>query len=164
QPAAPQFNTYSLPAFGAIDETTGAPWAVRFAVGAADKPEDRLATLRKFYGQAEFHPTQSDNLVYYDPNGNRWRTVNPKGLDNRAGQCRRRRGWALARPGSRQAMEQGGRDRRLIQPAWRATNRRTGDGITDAPGIGECGPGERPGQHGDDAAVRTEPVGRTWRG
>ena len=32
-----------------IDRTTGAPGNVRFSVGAAQSPEDKLATLQVFY-------------------------------------------------------------------------------------------------------------------
>lgn len=48
-----------------IDRRTGAPANVRAAVGAAVTPDDRLATLRKFYPDAR--PEGDDNFVFNDP-------------------------------------------------------------------------------------------------
>ena len=44
----------------AIDKKTGAPLAVRNAVGGAPNPKDRLATLRQYYADAQ--PYDNDNL------------------------------------------------------------------------------------------------------
>ncbi|WP_448206497.1 hypothetical protein [Azospirillum sp. sgz302134] len=48
-----------------LDKRTGAPINVRAAVGAANTPEDRLATLRRFYPDAK--PYGDDNFVFNDP-------------------------------------------------------------------------------------------------
>ena len=60
-----------------VDTLSGAPANVRAAVGAAQRPEDKLATLRAFYPDAErvesFDPKNgaarfgSGNFVYQDP-------------------------------------------------------------------------------------------------
>ena len=62
-----------------LDVTTGAPAAVRAAVGSAQKPEDRLATIRKAYPDAE--PFEADNFVYTDPKTGRPTLYNPPGFD-----------------------------------------------------------------------------------
>lgn len=56
----------------------GAPWKVRMAVGAAQTPPDRLATLQQFYQDAR--PHGNDNFVYTDETG-QTRLFNPQGLD-----------------------------------------------------------------------------------
>lgn len=49
----------------ALDRRSGAPLPVRAAVGAAVSPEDRLATLRKFYPDAQ--PYGEGNFVFRNP-------------------------------------------------------------------------------------------------
>lgn len=56
----------------------GAPMNVRALVGAAPTPEDRLATLRKTFPDAQ--PYGDENFVYTDPKGVRT-LYNPEGLD-----------------------------------------------------------------------------------
>src|SRR5689334_20367663 len=58
-----------VPLANALDRKTGAPVSVRGAVGAAQTDEDRLATLRKFYPDAQPYqdPTAGDNFVYTNP-------------------------------------------------------------------------------------------------
>lgn len=62
-----------------IDRRTGAPASVRAAVGAAQTPEDRLSTLRKYAPAVE--PYGDDNFVYRNPATGRPTLYNPKGLD-----------------------------------------------------------------------------------
>jgi hypothetical protein len=50
-----------------IDDSEDAPAMVRMQVGALDKPEDRLAALRKTYPDAK--PYGDDNFIYTDENG-----------------------------------------------------------------------------------------------
>lgn len=65
--------------FADIDMRSGAPAAVRAAVGNAQTPEDRLATLRRFAPDAR--PFGTDNFVYTDRRTGRLTVYNPKGLD-----------------------------------------------------------------------------------
>ncbi len=63
-----------------IDKTTGAPSEVRFSVGAAQSPEDKLATLRQYYPDAmrieDFDPQNGamqmghGNFVFTNPQTN----------------------------------------------------------------------------------------------
>jgi hypothetical protein len=62
-----------------IDRRTGAPADVRAAVGAAQTPEGRLSTLRKYAPQAQ--PYGDDNFLYPNPATGRQTLYNPKGLD-----------------------------------------------------------------------------------
>lgn len=48
-------------------DAADAPWNVRMAVGALDKPEDRLAAIRKTYPNAK--PYGDDNFIFTDENG-----------------------------------------------------------------------------------------------
>lgn len=58
----------------------GAPFSVREVVGAPRrKAEDRLATMRKFFPDAQ--PMGDDNFVFTDPNTGQRRIFNPKGMD-----------------------------------------------------------------------------------
>lgn len=62
------------------DTQSGAPINVRAAVGAARTPQDRLATLRKFYPGAM--PTgDGDNFVFTDPRSRLQTLYNPPGFD-----------------------------------------------------------------------------------
>jgi len=63
---------------GNIDLERGAPMDVRTAVGAAKKPEDKLATLQKYYPDARIY---EDNFVFTDPETNQQTLFNPKGMD-----------------------------------------------------------------------------------
>jgi len=47
------------------DIRTGAPVNVRAAVGAVEKPADRLATVKKFYPDAQ--PYEDNNFIYTNP-------------------------------------------------------------------------------------------------
>jgi hypothetical protein len=61
------------------DQSTGAPANVRASVGAAQTPQDRLATIRRFYPDAE--PHGEDNFVFNDPRrSNRPTLYNPPGF------------------------------------------------------------------------------------
>jgi hypothetical protein len=60
-------------------DNRGAPAGVRAAVGAAQTPEDRLATLRRTYPDAQ--PYQSDNFAFTHPSTGRRTIYNPPGLD-----------------------------------------------------------------------------------
>lgn len=62
-----------------IDERMGAPASVRAVVGSARTPEDRLATLRQYYPDAQ--PVDDDNFVFTDPKTKRQVRYNPKGMD-----------------------------------------------------------------------------------
>ena len=62
-----------------VDRTTGAPGEWRNKVGDAIRPDDRLATLRKFAPDAM--PFDGDNFVYADPKTGKSTLFNPKGLD-----------------------------------------------------------------------------------
>lgn len=61
------------------DRETGAPANVRAAVGAAQTPADRLATMRRFYPDAR--PEGTDNFIFTDPRSGRQALYNPPGLD-----------------------------------------------------------------------------------
>lgn len=61
------------------DRETGAPANVRAAVGSAQTPVDRLATIRRFYPDAQPHGT--DNFIFNDPRSGRPTLYNPGGLD-----------------------------------------------------------------------------------
>lgn len=68
-----------FPAVADLDLRTGAPASVRAAVGAAQTPQDRLATLRRFAPDAR--PFGTDNFVFTDRRTGRLTVYNPKGLD-----------------------------------------------------------------------------------
>ena len=68
-----------LDAGRSIDEQTGAPQNVRAAVGGAQTEADRLATIRRFYPDAQ--PFGDDNFVFTDPRTGRRALYNPPGLD-----------------------------------------------------------------------------------
>lgn len=76
-PAGP-WARYAPPA-QTPDRATGAPANVRAAVGAAQTPADRLATIRRFYPDAR--PEGSDNFLFNDPRSGRPTLYNPPGLD-----------------------------------------------------------------------------------
>lgn len=61
-----------------IDTWTGAPGAVRMKVGAAPSPQDRLATLRTLYPDAQ---PIGDNFIFTSPQTGKRTLYNPKGLD-----------------------------------------------------------------------------------
>ena len=62
-----------------VDTKRGAPWRVREAVGAAATPQDRLATIRRFYPDAIAFG--DDNFIFKDATTGRPTIYNPKGLD-----------------------------------------------------------------------------------
>jgi hypothetical protein len=64
-----------------IDTKSGAPAQVRALVGAVDKPEDRLATLRRFFPDAFRDPVDPDNFLYTNPKSGLLTLYNPRGLD-----------------------------------------------------------------------------------
>ena len=68
-----------LKAGRSIDEQTGAPQNVRAAVGGAQTERDRLATIRRFYPDAQ--PFGDDNFVFTDPRTGRRALYNPPGFD-----------------------------------------------------------------------------------
>lgn len=70
KPAAQKLADYirmiqAMPPGTDINKTTGAPMGVRAAVGAATTGEDKLATLRKFFPDAQQY--DKDNFIYTDP-------------------------------------------------------------------------------------------------
>lgn len=65
--------------YSTIDKRSGSNFDVRKAVGDSLKPEDKLATLRKFYKDAV--PYEDDNFIYTDPKTGRMKLHNPKGFD-----------------------------------------------------------------------------------
>lgn len=64
---------------GAIDESKGAPYNVRKAVGSASSDKDRLKTVQKFFPNAQAYG--DDNFIYNDPDTGRRTLYNPPGLD-----------------------------------------------------------------------------------
>lgn len=62
-----------------IDETRGAPAGVRATVGSAQTPDDRLATIQKYYPDAV--AVDDGNFVFTDPKTKRPTLYNPKGID-----------------------------------------------------------------------------------
>jgi len=67
----------ALPDDRAIDKDRGAGAKVRAAVAIARTPEDKLATIQKFYPDAK--PYEGDNFVYTDPETNRPTLMNEQG-------------------------------------------------------------------------------------
>lgn len=61
-----------------VDETSGAPNSVRMAVAAAKTPEDKLATLRNYYPDAQEH---EGNFLFTDPGTGRKTIFNPEGFE-----------------------------------------------------------------------------------
>lgn len=78
-PAAGPWTQYAPPAPTPPDSSTGAPANVRAAVGAAQTPADRLATIQRFYPDAQ--PHGSDNFIFRDPRSGRQALYNPPGID-----------------------------------------------------------------------------------
>ena len=64
-----------------IDTKSGAPAQVRALVGTAQKPEDKLSTLKKFYPDAFVDPVDSENFIFTNPDTNMLTSYNPKGVD-----------------------------------------------------------------------------------
>lgn len=62
-----------------IDQDTGAPSFIRNAVGSLSDPESRLATLQKYYPDAQ--PYDGDNFIFRHPETNKPTLYNPKGID-----------------------------------------------------------------------------------
>lgn len=56
------------------DDASDAPWNVRMAVGALDKPEDRLMAIQKTYPDAK--PYGEDNFIFTDPDTGKTRLYN----------------------------------------------------------------------------------------
>ena len=69
----------AVPGARQIDEARGTPAAVRRDVGGAPNPQARLATMRRYYPDAE--PYGDDNFVFTDPDTGRPTLYNPPGLD-----------------------------------------------------------------------------------
>ena len=59
-----------------IEMTTGAPLGVRAAVGSAATMQDKLATLKKFFPDAQ--PYDKENFIYTDPKSGRPTLMNEK--------------------------------------------------------------------------------------
>ena len=59
-----------------IEMTTGAPLSVRASVGSASTMQDKLATLKKFFPDAQ--PYDKDNFIYTDPKTGRVTLMNEK--------------------------------------------------------------------------------------
>lgn len=72
-------STGNIPLEKAIDSRSGAITSARRDVGGAMSPEDRLATLQRYYPDAQ--PYGEDNFVFTDPNTGRPTLYNPPGLD-----------------------------------------------------------------------------------
>ena len=81
QKLADFIRSMEIPTIGGTDEnqieqTTGAPLGVRAAVGAATTMEDKLATLKKFFPDAQ--PYDKENFIYTDPKTGRTTLMNEK--------------------------------------------------------------------------------------
>lgn len=74
-----QQTKYQAVMAGDVDNERGAPASVRAIVSSAYKPEDKLATLQKYYPDAR--PHGEDNFIFTDPETGRLTTYNPEGLD-----------------------------------------------------------------------------------
>lgn len=68
-----------LPAEDVVDRRTGAPGVIRNVVGGAKTPEDKLATLRQWYPDAQ--PFGPDNFIFRDPGTKKLTLYNPPGMD-----------------------------------------------------------------------------------
>jgi hypothetical protein len=64
---------------GEINRRAGAPANVRAAVGAAQTPQDRLATIRRFFPEAQ--PYGDGNFVFRDPQTGQPTLYNAPGFD-----------------------------------------------------------------------------------
>lgn len=64
-----------------VPANTGAPAIVRALVGGAPNPASRLATLRRFYPDAQPDPKDPENFVFTDPQTGKPTYYNPKGPD-----------------------------------------------------------------------------------
>jgi hypothetical protein len=62
-----------------VDTDTGAPSFVRNVVGSLYDPESRLATLQKYYPDAQ--PYDGDNFIFKNPETGRPTLYNPSGID-----------------------------------------------------------------------------------
>lgn len=62
-----------------IDQNTGAPSVIRQIVGSSVDPESRLATLQKYYPDAQ--PYGENNFIFTSPETKKPTLYNPKGLD-----------------------------------------------------------------------------------
>lgn len=62
-----------------VDRKTGAHPSVRAFVGAVNDPEDKLASLQKYYPDAV--PYGDDNFAFVNPDTGKLTLYNPKGLD-----------------------------------------------------------------------------------
>jgi hypothetical protein len=59
-----------------IEMTTGAPLGVRAAVGSATTMQDKLATLKQYFPDAQ--PYDKENFIYTDPKtGQKFDLTNP---------------------------------------------------------------------------------------
>lgn len=67
------------PSIENLDADLRVPKALRVEVGALNKPEDRLAAIRKTYPTAI--PYGDDNFIYTDPETGKTGMYNPEGLD-----------------------------------------------------------------------------------
>ena len=74
-----QASAAPAPIPSGVDQS-GAPAFIRTEVGSAHSPQDRLATLRKFFPDAR--PVEGNNFVYTDPQTKRPTLYNPEGLDS----------------------------------------------------------------------------------
>ena len=64
--------------YAGMDRTTGASWGATKSVGDAFKPEDKLATLRKFYPDAM--PFGNDNFIFTNPDTGKVTLYNAPGF------------------------------------------------------------------------------------
>lgn len=80
-PPPPGFRPVEQPTGLPIIGGPGAPMEVRRAVGTAVTPEDKLATIRQWFPDAQFYANTTDNFVYTDPQSGRLQIYNPEGLD-----------------------------------------------------------------------------------
>lgn len=69
------------PDMEAIVAHRGAPAGVRYQVGGAKTEDDRLATLRLYYPDAEPYNVKGQNYVFTDPETKRPTLYNPRSLD-----------------------------------------------------------------------------------
>jgi hypothetical protein len=62
-----------------VNKRSGVPMGIRHAVGGASTPEDRLATLRQWFPDAQ--PYGDENFVFTSPETGRATLYNPPGMD-----------------------------------------------------------------------------------
>jgi len=90
-----------------VNRKEGAPWALReFVGGGSNKPEDRLANIRRYYPEAI--PYGDDNFLFYDRQTGQPTLYNENGLSMGDVASMAREGFATAGAGIGAALGAGG--------------------------------------------------------